>query len=115
MPLVLATLGERRANPRIQKAVAILLEAKQRGADPAAIVADSIIRIKWAGTEKGKMTAEALIRNLTIVERLGANTPPDIELMKRGRSPTVRRGPYAGDIVSVDHIVPRAVAPSSTT
>lgn len=31
--------------------------------------------------------------------------------MSRGRAPTVRKGPYAGDIVSVDHIVPRAVAP----
>jgi uncharacterized alpha-E superfamily protein len=31
--------------------------------------------------------------------------------MKRGRAPTVRRGPYVGEIVSVDHIIPRSVAP----
>ncbi len=31
--------------------------------------------------------------------------------MKRGRAPTVRNGPYVGDIVSVDHIIPRSVAP----
>ena len=31
--------------------------------------------------------------------------------MKRGRSPTVRKGSYDGDIVSVDHIVPRSIAP----
>lgn len=38
-------------------------------------------------------------------------TPADIETMRRGRAPTVRKGPYTGDIVSVDHIVPRAMAP----
>ena len=47
----------------------------------------------------------------TIAERLGAVTPADIEAMKRGRCPTVRTGPYTGDIVSVDHIIPRAVVP----
>ena len=31
--------------------------------------------------------------------------------MRRGKAPTVRRGPYAGDQLSVDHIIPRAVCP----
>ena len=31
--------------------------------------------------------------------------------MRRGRSPTVQRGPYLGDALSVDHIIPRAVVP----
>ena len=31
--------------------------------------------------------------------------------MKRGRAPTVRKGPYAGDAISVDHIIPRANTP----
>jgi hypothetical protein len=31
--------------------------------------------------------------------------------MKRGKAPIVRSGPHKGDIVSVDHIIPRAVAP----
>ena len=108
-PAKLATLGDRGANPRIQKAVAILWTAKQSGTDPAKVAADAVTRIGWAGTEKGKLTADALVRNLTIAERLGAVTPADIELMKRGRAPTVRAGPYTGDIVSVDHIIPRAV------
>jgi hypothetical protein len=29
--------------------------------------------------------------------------------MRKGNAPTVRRGPYAGDKLSVDHIIPRAV------
>jgi hypothetical protein len=31
--------------------------------------------------------------------------------MSRGRTATVRTGPYKGQILSVDHIIPRAVAP----
>ena len=31
--------------------------------------------------------------------------------MRSGSAPTVRKGPYAGGIASVDHIIPRAVAP----
>lgn len=26
-------------------------------------------------------------------------------------APTVRKGPYAGDIASIDHIIPRAIVP----
>lgn len=31
--------------------------------------------------------------------------------MRKGKSPTVRKGRYAGDELSVDHIIPRAVVP----
>ncbi|MGO8925939.1 MAG: hypothetical protein ACLQU3_03450 [Limisphaerales bacterium] len=31
--------------------------------------------------------------------------------MRKGKAPTVRRGPYKGDHLSVDHIIPRAVVP----
>jgi hypothetical protein len=31
--------------------------------------------------------------------------------MRRGRAPIVQKGPYKGDELSVDHIIPRAVVP----
>ena len=31
--------------------------------------------------------------------------------MRKGKSPTVRKGPYKGDQLSVDHIIPKAVCP----
>ena len=34
-----------------------------------------------------------------------------LDEMRRGKAPTVRRGPYTGDQLSVDHIIPRAVCP----
>jgi len=110
-PAKLATLGKRGANPRLQKAEAILWQARQAGHAPVEVAADAVRRIGWGGTYKGSLTVESLRRNLTILERLGATTPADIHAMRRGRAPRVRAGPYAGDILSVDHIIPRAVAP----
>ena len=57
------------------------------------------------------MTAAAILRNLDIAEKLGSTTEEDITAMRHGKSPAVRKGPYSGDIVSVDHIIPRAITP----
>ena len=31
--------------------------------------------------------------------------------MRHGRAPTIKRGPYKGDELAVDHLIPRAVVP----
>lgn len=31
--------------------------------------------------------------------------------MRQGKAPTIRKGPYKGDELSVDHIIPRAISP----
>ena len=110
-PAKLATLGERGTNPRIQKITAILWEAKLKGNDPAVVAGKAVELIGWAGTPKGDLTVAAMVRNVVILERLGSTTEEDIHAMKRGKAPTVRRGPYVGEIVSVDHIIPRSIAP----
>ncbi len=111
-PAKLATLGDRGANPRIQKVTVILWEAKLQGHDPAVVAGNAVKLIGWGGTPKGNLTAASMVRNVVILERLGSTTEEDIHAMKRGNAPTVRRGPYAGEIVSVDHIIPRSLAPS---
>jgi hypothetical protein len=110
-PSKLATLGDRGTNTRVQKITAILWQAKINGQDPAKVADRAVELIGWGGTEKGRLTAAAMVRNVTILERLGGTTPEDLENMRRGRTATVRKGPYAGEILSVDHIIPRAVAP----
>ena len=110
-PAKLATLGERGANTRIQKVTAILWQAKVNGQDPAKVADNAVELIGWAGTEKGRITALAMVRNVTILERLGSTTPSDLNDMRHGKTATVRNGPYAGEVLSVDHIIPRAVAP----
>jgi hypothetical protein len=111
-PAKLATLGDRGANTRIQKVTAILWQAKVNGQDPAKVADKAVDLIGWAGTEKGRLTSAAMVRNVTILERLGSTTPEDLEDMRHGRAATVRKGPYIGEVLSVDHIIPRSVAPS---
>lgn len=111
-PIKLASLRERGANSRVQKITAILIAAKTDGKNPNEITQQAITKIGWENTPKGDLTTAAIIRNLIIAERLGATTPEDIAAMKKGNAATVRRGPYTGDILSVDHIIPRSVAPS---
>ena len=109
-PAKLATLGERGANPRVQKYVAQLAEAQKKHVPVSRVVAQAVALAGMKG-EAAKLTAEAMLRNLTIAERLGCLDKAGLRDMRRGQSPTVRRGPYRGDQLSVDHIIPRAVVP----
>lgn len=110
-PAKLATLKARGANTRVQKITAILWHTKVDGQDPAEVADNAVKRIGWGGTAKGRLTAAAMVRNVTILERLGGTTPEDLNDMRHGKTANVRRGPYAGEILSVDHIIPRSVAP----
>ena len=110
-PINLSTLKERGANSRVQKVTAILWKAKQAGQEPSKVAQKAVGLIGWGGTQKGELTAFAMARNLTIAERLGATTPQDIEDMSHGKTAEVRKGPYTGQILSVDHIIPRSVVP----
>jgi hypothetical protein len=114
-PAKLATLGERGANPRIQKITAILWAAKQDGQDPEKVAGGAVKLIGWGDTEKGRLTIAAMVRNLTILERLGGTTPEDLHDMRRGKTADVRKGPYTGDLISVDHIIPVSIAPELDT
>jgi hypothetical protein len=109
-PAKLATLRERGANPRVQKYVAHLAEAKKSGVGANNVVIQAVALVGMKGVA-AKLTADAMLRNLTIAERLGCLGEAGLRDMRRGQSPTIRNGPYKGDQLSVDHIIPRAVVP----
>jgi len=109
-PTKLATLGKRGANPRVQKAVAILADSKADGANPAKVARLAVERTGYKG-DAAKLTADALLRNLGIAGKLGCLDAEGLAAMRRGQSPTVKRGPYKGQELSVDHVIPLAVAP----
>jgi hypothetical protein len=109
-PAKLATLDARGANPRVEKYVALLAEAKADGVAPKKVAAKAVALVGMKG-KAGKSTAEAMVRNLVIAERLGCLDPDGLREMHRGLAPTVHRGPYRGEKLSVDHIIPRAVVP----
>jgi hypothetical protein len=109
-PAKLSTLAPRGANPRVQKYVAQLFEAQQGGLDPLKCATEAAALAGMKG-DAAQLTVDAMVRNLRIADQLGCLTPDGLAEMRRGRSPTVRRGPYAGDELSVDHIIPFAVMP----
>ena len=112
-PAKIATLqSDRAANPRIRKIAYWLEVARLNGNSPDAEMAATMEAIGWGGTLKGQLTAAAMARNRTIAERLGCLDAEGMENLRRGKSPTTKRGPYAGEKLTVDHIIPRTVAPS---
>lgn len=110
-PAKLATLGERGANPRVQKVVYVLATARTEGEKPAKLLDSAVVLAGYTNAAIAKLTKEALLRNLDIAEKLGCLDNEGLAEMKRGKSPTVMMGPYEGDQLSVDHIIPRAVVP----
>jgi hypothetical protein len=109
-PAKLATLGKRGANTRVQKAVCWLAVARNVGEKPAEVV-ERAVGLAGYKNAAAKLTKDALLRNLDIAEKLGCLDDAGLAAMKRGKAPIVRKGPYLGDELSVDHIIPRAVCP----
>jgi hypothetical protein len=70
-----------------------------------------MVAVGWGGTAKGGLTVAAMARNRSIAERLGCLDAEGMADLRGGRAAIIRNGPYAGDKLSVDHILPRAVCP----
>jgi hypothetical protein len=112
-PAKIATLtSDRAANPRVRKIAYWLEVARREGRDPKAEMDAVMNQLRWGGSLKGELTASAMARNRTIAERLGCLDEEGMESLRRGSSPTVKFGPYSGEKLTVDHIIPRAVSPS---
>jgi hypothetical protein len=110
-PAKLATLGVRGANPRVQKCVYWLATARETKQNPTNILETAIARAGYTNLPAARLTRDALLRNLDIAEKLGCLDADGLAEMRKGKAPTIRNGPYQGDQLSVDHIIPRAVCP----
>jgi hypothetical protein len=110
-PAKLATLGKRGANPRLQKAVAILEEAR-RDSVPVAYVASNAVALVYTNALLAQLTRESLVNNhnraMFLYGVLNTNGLAD---MKNGQSPTITQGSYTGRELTVDYVVPVSIAP----
>ena len=109
-PGKLATLGERGANARLNKIVYWLDQAQRKGMSPETTI---MIAQFLNGTRepRASLVKASLSRNLKIADGLGLLTDKNREALRRGKAAMVARGPYAGEPVEVDHIVPYSLAP----
>lgn len=109
-PAKLATLKTRGAIPRVQKIVHELEIVRLEGENVGKVV-DEALRTVGISGQSAKLTKDTMLRNLTIASRLGCLDAAGMDEMKQGKSPTIRKGPYRGDQLSVDHIIPLKIAP----
>jgi hypothetical protein len=115
-PAKIATItAERGANPRVRKICYWLEMARKSGREPSVEMREVMSAVGWGETAKGDLTADAMVRNRVIAERLGCLDEAGMTDLRSGKAPIIRNGPYSGDKLSVDHIIPRAVCPELDT
>ena len=110
-PAKLATLGVRGSNQRVQKIIYWLLAVKKAGGSPEAVIDTALARFGWKGTPQGDETKLTIMRNLQRALLAGLDNPEGMAEMRRGGAPTIRKGPFLGDEMGVDHVLPRAAVP----
>lgn len=110
-PAKLKTLGPRGANQRVQKITYWLASAAQEKVNTATVADLALKSVGITNALAAKLTKAAMLRNVTIAERLGCLDAAGMAEMRKGNAATVKRGPYAGDQLSVDHIIPRSIVP----
>lgn len=110
-PAKLATLGERGAIPRVKKITYWLLAGQNVGAQPAAVIDAAFDQFGWKGTRQGEVTKTTMLLNVARARNLELDDAENMERMRGGKAPAVRRGPFIGQIISVDHVLPFAKYP----
>lgn len=109
-PAKLATLGKRGANPRLNKIVYWLDVARDRGLAPAGTV-EWAQRLNGVSGPRAPLVRDTLLRNLRIAEQLGLFTDSNRGRLRSGEAGIITAGPYKGETVEIDHIVPISLAP----
>jgi len=103
--------SERGATPRLRKICFYLHTAENNGQSVELTLQRVFEELGAAKTERSNENSRGLVRNMNILQKLGCLDEPALEKLKRGKAPTVTRGPYAGQIATVDHIIPRSICP----
>ncbi|MDB4806019.1 hypothetical protein OAG84_03420 [Akkermansiaceae bacterium] len=111
-PAKLNTLkGKRAATPRLRRACYWLQMAHVSGFDVGEIIDQAHAQTSPHEPKRAKVQRASLIRNRVILERLGCIDEAGMIKLRKGNAPTITKGPYAGEIVTGDHIIPRSVCP----
>jgi hypothetical protein len=109
-PAKLATLAERGANPRLNKIVYWLDQARGRWMSP-----ETAITLAQLGNgihgQRAALVKASLLRNLKLADEMGVWTHDNRDHLRRGQAAIAMRGPYRGEAIEIDHIVPLSLAP----
>ena len=111
-PAKVATLkGDRPANPRLYKVLFWLETARERGGDVGTVIGTAQDTAGYAGSAGAIADAMAVTWNRKKLEDFGCFTAEGMAKMRKVGSPVITKGEHAGDIIALDHILPRSVVP----
>jgi len=92
-PAKLATLGERGANPRVQKYVFQLATAQANGAKPKAVAEAAGAQAGYTNELARKLTVAAMLRNLDIATKPGCLDADGLDEMRHGKARPFAKAP----------------------
>jgi len=83
--------------------------AVRKGADPESLLIYAYTLTGPHRLERLEAQKVSLIRNRVILERLGCLDAAGLEMLRKGKALTITKGPYAGELATVDHTIPRSI------
>ena len=101
--------GDRAANDRVRKLGYWLEIARRNGHAPEDILKDAYQSNGDHGTARAQEATRTTLANLADLEAWGCFDAEGMAKLRRGNAPTIRKGLHAGQIVSVDHTLPRSI------
>lgn len=108
----LDSLTRKREGTRYLRRAVFHLEAAHReGRDLVELIEEAQRLNGDHGSARAGAVRERLLENHSILEGLGCLDDRGWGKLKTGNAPTITMGAYAGEIASVDHILPRSVVP----
>jgi hypothetical protein len=102
---------KREGTRHLRRAMHHLESARRAGRDPGALIDAAQQSNGDAGTARAAAVRARLLENLSILEGLGCLGERGLGKLETGNAPTITVGVHAGEIASVDHILPRSVVP----
>ncbi len=107
----LATLkGDRVENPRVCQVMYWLREAADEGSTPAQTLDRALVSYADAPMH-GELVKERILQNYSDLVESGCFDESVVDQLRHGKSPYIQKGPFKGEQLWVEHVVPKAVAP----
>ena len=103
--------GDRPANARLYRVLGWLETARRAGGDVPAVIDAAQAAAGYAGTKGAAADKLAITWSHQKLAGFECFSPAGIAKMKKGGSPQILAGHYAGDFIALDHVLPRAVVP----
>ncbi len=111
-PAKVATLkGDRPVNSRLYKVLYWLETARQAGGDVSGMIDLAYQTAGCAGSLGATADKQAITWNRAKLEQFGCFTEDGMAKLRKGGSPKITTGEYAGSGIMLDHVLPRAVVP----